>query len=160
MIDHLMTIMKIQNKHMIQIFWAFLIICRIIVFSFLNIFTLIFTCSDFYCYYKKCNKCSFDKKIDCFFDKTNNLIDWILLNLFCFIIYFVLLLTFIVIKIFYKKISHCYFNYKNNKINNYQQIIRTANINDIFEPRITEICIDVDFCEELQIEETDPLLNV
>lgn len=148
--------MKLQNKHVKKIFLTFLFIFGIIVFSFFNIFTLILTCSDVYCYYKKCHHHSFHDKTECFFDKTDDLGDWILLDLFSLSIYFTILMTIIISKIFYKNIINFY--YKNKNFNNSSHINR--NINNIFEPRETEIDIDENFNEELQTEERDPLLNV
>ncbi len=147
---------RIQNSYNKKIFFAFIIIFATIIFSLFNIFTLILTCSEYYCYYKKCKKYNFHNKMEYFFDKTDNLIDWIILDIFSLGIYFSLIMSILLMRLCYKKIMHFYTNYKNRNIDNNPNI-NSKNLNNIFEPRESE---NYEFTEELESEERDPLLNV
>lgn len=148
---------RIQNSYNKKIFLAFIIIFATIIFSLFNIFTLILTCSEYYCYYKKCHDYNFDKKMECFFDKTDDLLDWLILNIFSIGIYFSLIMSILLMRLCCKKIMHFYTNYKNRNIDNNPNINK-KNLNNIFEPR--EIDNHDKFSEELESEERDPLLNV
>lgn len=148
---------RIQNSNTAKIFSVFLFIFTFIVFSFFNIFILIITCNDFYCYYKKCHKYNLYKKTECFLDKTDDIGDWIILNLFSVSIYLLLLSVVILLRIFYKKIMIYYITYKNKNKN----VININSLNNIFEPRETEteIHINVELSEELESEEKIPIVT-
>jgi len=150
----LYKMLRLKNSYIRKILLAFIFIFTTIIFSLFNIFTLIVTCSKYYCYYKKCQnyKYNFDNKMKCFFDKTDDLLDWSILNIFSLGIYFTLIMSVLITKIFYKKVKHYFISYKNINIDN--------NLNIIFEPRCTEIDIDNNLGEELESEERDTLLNV
>jgi hypothetical protein len=141
----------LSKKHIRNILLFFVTIFSLITFSFVNIFTLIITCNKYYCYYKKCVKYNILDKINCFFDKTDDIGDWIMLNLFSLVIIFSIIVIFVVGKIFYKKIKNFYIKYKNKKRINEEKT-------QVFFSESTNI--EIREIEEIYSEERDPLINV
>ena len=139
---------SINNIYTKRIFYGFLTIFALIIFSLFNISSFIITCSDYYCYYKKCNKHGFNYKIECFFEKTDSIIDWIILDSYSIGIIIAIISLVIFAKYLYRKISTVSKDYVNRytKINNE---LRDTSVgketNDIFE-------------ESLETDEIDPLL--
>ena len=140
---------RLSNNHIKKIFYFFIVLSTIVIFSLCNIFTLIMTCGNHYCYYKKCNKYNFGNKIECFFDKTDDIFDWLMLDLFMITIITVVFMIIIFCKIIYKKIKKWYNNYKYNQYVNKNYEIGQDNILSVLPEE-----------EELETEERDPLLNV
>lgn len=139
--------------------YAFLFVLAFIIYSFFNIFFLIITCNNYLCYYKKCNKHNFDHKMECFFDKTDDLIDWLFLDLFSLFTICLIISLFVFIKyIFYTVKNHCKIyidKYYKSKMNQPIDTFPTNYEMNSFDKDIT-------FHDVLELEslETDPLIMV
>ena len=155
---------------------VFYIMLLLIIFELFSISSLIgftLTCGKHFCYYDNCYKHTFDKKIKCFFDKTNNFSDWLILDftslgIICGTILILILLrkAFIKIKKYFTDCSKYKFIILSNNHNNRKK--KYAPRSEPFEPleKIEEI-EEIEELEELEEieanvyeEEQDPLLMV
>ena len=154
-----------------KVFYSILLLIVFEIFSISSLIGFTLTCGKYFCYYDNCYKHNFDKKIKCFFDKTNNFSDWLIINLaslgiICgtFLILILLRKSFIKIK---KYFTDCKSKYKfiilSNNHNNRKK--KYAPRSEPFEPleKIEEI-EELEEIEEIEAnvyeEEQDPLLMV
>jgi hypothetical protein len=154
---------KLPINYIKNIFYGFLFLFSLVVFSTSSLFGFIFTCGQNFCYYKNCYSHSFDIKIKCFYNNIDGFIDWIILDLISGVIIFVTLMTLLLGKKIFDKINKCFFDYKNkyhflnspNIYNNHNN----GKSKKLFLNSL-EIKEDVFEKESLEIEEHNPLFMV
>ncbi len=155
-------------NHIKKVGYTILILIVIGIFSVSSLMAFTLTCRKHFCYYNKCYKCckhNFDKKIKCFFEKTNDFGNWILLDLASvgiilgtFLILILLKKTFIKMKKYFTDCKNKYqLRILSNNHYNKKIIYTSINFNESLE-KIEEL----EELEELEVneykEELDPLL--
>jgi hypothetical protein len=152
---------KLPDKYVKYIFSGFLLLLGLTIYSLCNIFTFIITCNKYFCYYSSCYEHYFDKTTECFFDKTDGLDDWLILDFGATGIYFAIILILVLLKKLFVKIKKCFLDYKykyyswlfpnthmTNKYTSTSSFTSGKGLYDKFEE------------ESLETDEMDPLIMV
>ena len=104
---------RLPINYIKNIFYVFLFLFILVVYSTSSLFAFIFTCGKNFCYYNDCYNNDFDIKTKCFFNKINDFSEWIMLNFTSGLIIVTTLMIIILLKNIYVKINKYILDYKN-----------------------------------------------